>query len=186
MSLSITTKNYMRDKRAWTLVELVMVIVLVAILAGIGVVKFNEVIESSRVSKAVAEVNAIKKALLAFYGDLGAFPPDVGTDTDPGLAYNKGSWSNWNGPYIDKWPDKTPWGGSYDYEYWNCSWADKDGTAGNEVLISVRGGSGYGGNMTTEDATNIDRLLDDGNLNTGNARGNANVITIYIAEGPKL
>lgn len=176
----------MKDKTGWTLIELVMVLVIISILAGIGVLRFTSLIEASKVSKAVAEVNTLKKALMAFFADNGGFPPDVGPDIDPGLAYNKGSWSGWNGPYIDKWPDKTPWGGSYDYEYWNCSWANKDGTAGNEVLITIRAGSAYGGKMTLEDARNIDKMLDNGNLSSGNVRGDANYIRIYIAEGPRL
>jgi prepilin-type N-terminal cleavage/methylation domain-containing protein len=27
--------------------------------------------------------------------------------------------SHWKGPYIVKWPTNTPWGGFYDYNYWN-------------------------------------------------------------------
>lgn len=172
--------------KGFTLVELVVVIVLIAILAAIVTPQIFKVTAKARVSKAVAEYNTIKKALIAFYGDLGGFPPDVGSDTDPGLGYNKGGWANWNGPYIDRWPDQTPWGGSYDYEYWSLSWANKDGTLGNEVLLSIRGGSAYGGTMTERDAINVDSILDDGDLTTGNARGDADVLTIYIGEGPHI
>lgn len=175
----------MKD-RGWTLIELVMVIVLIAILAGTGVIKFNQVIKAGRVSKAVAEVNAIKKALMNFYADTGGFSPDVGAGVDPGLAYNRGDWSGWNGPYIDAWPDETPWGGYYQYYYGECEWANKDGTLGNEVLIAIYGGSTYGGTMTTEDATAVDELLDDGDLNSGNVRGSAQFLDIYVAEGPSL
>jgi|GEM_PF-1906387 type II secretory pathway pseudopilin PulG len=50
----------------------------------------------------------------------------------------------WNGPYIEKFPPQTPWGGSYDYEYW----ADGQGIVGctgnrlRGIFVSVRGNGG--------------------------------------------
>jgi len=172
VSLSITTKNYMRDKRAWTLVELVMVIVLVAILAGIGVVKFNDALDASRVSKAVSDVNIIKKALLSYYADNFHFPTEVSAGTDPGLSPD----------YIDNWPAENPWGGEYDYNYGSYTNFNFDGTAGNEVYIGITKGSS---NLPSDACTEVDKLLDDGTLTSGKVRSDGSTyIYIYVAEGP--
>ena len=167
---------------SWTLIEMVMVMVIVGILAATAVVKINDVVKAGKVSKAVSEVNIIKKALLTFYGDVGFFPPDADAGVDPGLASNTGGWSNWNGPYIDSWPSQTPWDGEYEYNYGSYSAFDKDGTSGNEVYIAINKGTA---NLTKEVCTEVDKLLDDGTLTTGNVRSDGSTyIYIYVAEGP--
>ena len=72
---------------------------------------------------------------------MGFYPPDVNRGWDPGLSSttpsnpdNHGTsgadcshcpedWEDivaaqWQGPYIKNWPQLTPWGGKYDYNYW--------------------------------------------------------------------
>ena len=170
--LSITTKNYMKDKRAWTLIELVMVMVLISILAGISILKFNDVVNASKVSKAVAEVNAIKKAILSYYGDHFCFPADVSAGVDPGLSPD----------YIDTWPAENPWGGEYEYNYGSYTSFNFDGTAGNEVYIEIKKGSS---NLPSDACTEVDKLLDDGTLTSGKVKSDGSTyIYIYVAEGP--
>lgn len=162
----------MKDKKAWTLVELIMVMVLIGILAGIAVIKFNGAVDASKVSKAVSDVNVIRKAILSYYADNFHFPTEVAAGTDPGLSPD----------YIDTWPAENPWGGEYDYNYGSYANFDFDGTVGNEVYIGITKGSS---NLPSDVCTGVDNLLDDGNLTTGKVRSDGSTyIYIYVAEGP--
>lgn len=159
-------------KKSWTLVELTMVIVLIAILSSIAVVTINNVIQSGRISKAVSDVNIIRRALLAYYGDKAKFPADVAAGVDPGLSPD----------YIGSWPDKNPWGGEYDYNYVSYSIFNFDGTLGNEVYLSIAKGTT---DLTSDTCSSVDRLLDDGTITTGKVRSDGSTyIYIYVAEGP--
>jgi type II secretory pathway pseudopilin PulG len=162
----------MKDNKSWTLIEMAMVMVLVAILAGIAIIRVNKVIEASRVSKAVSEVNVIKKAILAYYGDNYCFPAEVSAGVDPGLSPD----------YLDSWPASNPWGGEYDYNYGSYTNFNFDGTAGNEVYIAILKGSS---NLPSDVCSEIDRLLDDGTTTSGKVRSDGSTyIYIYVAEGP--
>ena len=62
------------DERAFTLMELLVVITLIAILAGIGVPAFTAVMESARKTQAKNEEQQIVAAVNAFYTDYGKYP----------------------------------------------------------------------------------------------------------------
>ncbi|OIQ60220.1 prepilin-type N-terminal cleavage/methylation domain-containing protein [Neomoorella thermoacetica] len=108
-----------RDQRGFTLVELLVVIAIIGILAAIiAPVAFNS-IDKSKVAAAEADYRTIKAAVLNAYTDTGVWPPSsTAQGRDPGLV-DKNNWSGapdtWNGPYLDRWPNKNPWGGSYTY-----------------------------------------------------------------------
>ncbi|OIQ07691.1 type II secretion system protein G precursor [Moorella thermoacetica] len=109
-----------RDQRGFTLVELLVVIAIIGILAAIiAPVAFNS-IDKSKVAAAEADYRTIKAAVLNAYTDTGVWPPSsTAQGRDPGLI-DKNNWSGapdtWNGPYLDRWPSKNPWGGSYTYQ----------------------------------------------------------------------
>ncbi|MDP8234342.1 MAG: type II secretion system protein [Candidatus Saelkia tenebricola] len=158
-------------KKGFTLIELVMVIVIMGILAATAVVKINDVIQAGRVTKSTADVNMIRKALMSYYGDNAAFPVEVAQGVDPGLAPD----------YIDAWPDETPWNGEYDYNYGTYAAFNYDGTAGNELYVSIDQGADA---LPSDIQAEVDNLLDDGATGAGNVRGSGASIDIYVAEGP--
>ncbi len=160
-----------QQRRGWTLVELVMVIVVISVLASMSVIKINDLIGAGKVATAVSDVNIIKKAIMSYFGDNIAFPANADAGVDPGLAPD----------YIDAWPDDNPWGGEYEYNYGTYANFNFDGTSGNEVYISINKGST---NLTLEACTNVDGLLDDGTTTTGNVRSDGSTyIYIYVSEG---
>jgi len=61
-------------RRAFTLIELVVVIAIIAILAAIITPNAFRAIKKAQVSKTVADMKAIKNALLTYYADTGKFP----------------------------------------------------------------------------------------------------------------
>ena len=93
----------------FTLIELILVIALIAILAGALV----PIVRTSRVeaqqAKARSDLDAIKSACTLYHTDTSAWPA-AGT-TGAGLVATD-SVANWNGPYVDEWR-ADPWGNPY-------------------------------------------------------------------------
>lgn len=65
--------------RGFTIVELLVVIVVIAILAAIGTMAFSGVQERARNAQRAADVNTITKALEAYYVTEGHYPDAVGS-----------------------------------------------------------------------------------------------------------
>ncbi len=140
--------------KSFTLIELIVVIAIIAILAAIVAPNAFRAVEKAKISRLTADIKTIKTAAMAYYGDVGLWPPDVCPNEDPGfLKWNAyqvrccGQNYNylppnyptiiqtyWDGPYVEKFPIPSPWGGSYDWEYWpGGSWGLPPGT-----YVSVR------------------------------------------------
>ena len=110
--------NYILRRRAtcgFTLVELLLVMVILGILAGIVLPKFSGTSQRSRVIAAQTQISAFKTALDAFDVDMGCYPKGKNSLID--LMQHPRDAPNWHGPYLqgDRIP-KDPWGHDYLYE----------------------------------------------------------------------
>ncbi len=101
------------DRTAFTLIELLLVMVILAILAAVIVPKFVGRSEQAKISAAKNDVTVLKGQLDAFEVDNGHFPT-----TDEGLQAlaekPSGDYPNWKKPYVEKLPTD-PWGHPYIY-----------------------------------------------------------------------
>lgn len=73
--------------RGFTIVELLIVIVVIAILAAISVVAYNGVQERARDSSRISKLSQIEKAIELYYSDNGRYPPithGLGSETTCG------------------------------------------------------------------------------------------------------
>lgn len=97
-------------RNAFTLIELLLVMVILAVLAAVVVPRFSGRSRDSRITAAKTGVAGLKTALSAFEVDNGRYPSsDEGLDA----LVNQPSWAtNWHGPYIEVQPDpwQRPWG----------------------------------------------------------------------------
>jgi general secretion pathway protein G len=84
------------NQRGFTIVELLIVIVVIAILAAITIVAYNGVQVRARDSQRRSDVTAIKKALELYYIDNGKFPSGNGsTSINSGWSTTAdASWAN--------------------------------------------------------------------------------------------
>ena len=103
------------DKKAFTLIELMLVVIIIGVLAAMVMPRLVGRSEQAKVSAAKADIGAnIPLVLDMFEVDNGRYP-----STDEGLVSlrkNPGSLPNWKGPYIHKEP-VDPWGNPYIYKY---------------------------------------------------------------------
>jgi len=72
----------MKSLRAFTLIELLIVVAIIAILAAIAVPNFLEAQTRSKVSRAKSDMRALATAIEAYQVDENSYPPD-GDDIDP-------------------------------------------------------------------------------------------------------
>ena len=101
-------------RRPFTMVELLLVLAILAILAGIVVPKFAGRSKQAKVTAATTEISSIEVALDAFEVDNGAYPQ--GQDALSQLVERPAAATNWRGPYLKKAVTADPWGNPYIYE----------------------------------------------------------------------
>src|SRR6476660_10046150 len=103
--------NTHNRRSAFTLIELLLVMVILVVLAAVVVPKFASRSEQARNTAAIQQISNFKTSLDAFEVDNGKYP-----STEEGLgalASNVGNWQNWHGPYMENPPMNDPWGQPY-------------------------------------------------------------------------
>lgn len=112
-------------RRGFTIVEILVVIIVIAILASITIVAYNGVQQRALYTRALSESSSLSKAINLFYLNNRHFPPDVDRNIPPEIVTEINA-------DVANWP-KAPWPNSvYDYDYFT-------GSDGKDVVqISIR------------------------------------------------
>ncbi len=93
-------------KKGFTLVELLVVIAIIGILVAIITPNAFKALERAKIARCEADLHAIKSGCLSYYTDTGLWPSNLD-------ELMTSSVTGWDGPYLEKKPDRSPWG-SYD------------------------------------------------------------------------
>ena len=136
--------------KGFTLIELIVVIAIIAILAAIIAPNAFKAIEKAKISGTIGDYRAMKTGAMAYYADTGTWPTDGVTTS--GLVVTDGK-AGWDGPYLEKWPPLSKWGGTYIFQ--NDPAQDWDGVAGGDTARYVEVSS-----VPQTGATRVDRELD--------------------------
>lgn len=75
-------KNFIKNQKGFTLVELVVVIAIIGILAGIAVPRFLDATASARGAKIVADMRTIQSAEMIYYAKNAKYPTSQGDFAD--------------------------------------------------------------------------------------------------------
>lgn len=148
--------------RAFSLIELVVVITVVAILAAMVVPKFATARSDSEIAATSEDLQAIANALAMYMAKHGSFPRDV----------NRMNVVNELTPYFksdNPFAKPTPIGGVYDYEgppNWNPA----------QISIRKNGSNVY----TATEALRLDEYMDNGDLSTGRIREHGSRLAYYF------
>jgi general secretion pathway protein G len=101
-------------QQGFTLLELLVVMVIIGLLAGLVAPRYFGQVGKSQVKVAAAQIDSLDKALMQFRLDTDRFPT-----TEEGLAALNEAPSDtvgWTGPYLKKAIPMDPWGRPYVYE----------------------------------------------------------------------
>ena len=103
--------SYSRS-RGFTLVELLLVLVILALIGGLVLPGIIGKAEGAKVKAAASQVSRLSMAVESFYLDTGETP-----DSLEDLVQESGGVGGWNGPYVKPSSLKDPWGRDYVYVY---------------------------------------------------------------------
>jgi general secretion pathway protein G len=105
-----------QSNRGFTLIEMLVVLVIIGMLAGLVGPKLFTKVDSSRVQTAQTQVKMFKGTLETLRLDTGRFPTEAEglalLNTPPTDEKLK---SRWRGPYLDEALPLDPWGNPYQY-----------------------------------------------------------------------
>ncbi len=101
------------QKRFFSLLELLLVMVILTALAGIVVPRFAQRSEQARVTAALSDIAGLEVALDAFEIDTGRYP--TAEEGLRPLIERPHDVRQWNGPYIRRGLPRDPWGNPYHY-----------------------------------------------------------------------
>jgi general secretion pathway protein G len=130
--------------RGFTLLELLVVMVIIGLLAGLVGPRYFKQVGKSQTKVAAAQIDALDKALIQFRLDVDRFPT-----TEEGLAaLNEAPPDaiNWGGPYLGKAVPNDPWGRPYIYQ--------EPGEHGDFDLYTLGKDGRPGGTAENADITN--------------------------------
>jgi general secretion pathway protein G len=104
------------SNRGFTLIEMLVVMVLIGLLAGLVGPKLFGRVDSSKVQTAAAQIKMLKGSIETFHLDVGRFP----TQAEGLTALNQSptedrARARWRGPYLDQDLPDDPWGTPYVY-----------------------------------------------------------------------
>ncbi len=146
---------------SFTLMELIVVMSVIIVLGGILLPQVNRVITKARTSKAKAELEHIKAAMLAYKEDTGELPPKSAVFAEGSITsgildalLSDDSATGWDGPYLDQSVLTDPWDEDYIY-------ADNDGTINKPISYLLSKGSDETKDVLNPDLTTASGFDDD-------------------------
>lgn len=105
-----------RNLAGFTLIEMLVVLVIIGLLAGLVGPKLFGKVDSSKVQTAQTQVKMLKGALESMRLDIGRFPTTAEGLTLLNTAPQDTSiGSRWHGPYLEDEVPLDPWGNAYQY-----------------------------------------------------------------------
>ena len=131
------------NSRGFTLLELLVVIVIIGLLAGLVAPRYFDQVSKSNTKIARAQIESLEKALDQYRLDVGSYP-----SSEAGLAALNTRPQNlekWAGPYLKKTVPADPWGARYIYK--------SPGDHGDYDLSSLGSDGQAGGSGEAADVT---------------------------------
>jgi general secretion pathway protein G len=141
------SNNMLKNEKGFTLVELIVVVIIIGLLAGLVLPQFIKQEEKATAKAARAQIELLGTALDTFRLDIGRYPT-----TQEGLqalTQKPGGAERWDGPYLKKDVPNDPWGKPYIYK--------SPGDHGPYDIVSYGADGVPGGEATNRDVNSWER-----------------------------
>jgi len=145
--MTYPSKKNLRSAAGFTLIELIVVVAIIGLLAGLVVPQFIKQEEKATSKATKAQIELLGTALDTFRLDVGRYPT-----TQEGLqALNQrpGGLDRWEGPYLKKELPSDPWGKPYIYK--------SPGEHGSYDIVSYGADGAPGGEANNRDITSWEK-----------------------------
>lgn len=136
------TASRIRPAAGFTLLEMLVVLVIIGLVAGLVGPRLFSKVDSSKIQTAGVQIKLLRGAVESMRMDIGAYPTaEQGLDllvtapSDPRLR------ERWKGPYLDETVPMDPWGNPYQYRV-----PGEDGRPFSIVSLGADGKPGGEGN----------------------------------------
>jgi general secretion pathway protein G len=111
----MTNRKDRKRRGGFTLVEVLLVLVILVIIAGLAVTAYVPMQKRAYVNAAKTQIRAFKGPLAAYRLDMGDYPSSL--DELRMQPAGAGAQGEWNGPYLDRDVPMDPWRVPYQYVY---------------------------------------------------------------------
>jgi general secretion pathway protein G len=138
--------KYLVNRKGFTLIEMLLVLVILGTLAAIVIPKFAGRSEQARITATETQISNFETALDAFEVDNGFYPK--GNEGLNELMDKTDEAKNWRGPYLKHGIPLDPWGNAYIYE---CPGSN------NETGYDIMSMGPDGSKGTDDDITNWEK-----------------------------
>jgi len=109
---SAASRHAVFPNRGFTLVELLLVLMILALIGGLVLPGLIGRAEGAKVKAAASQISRLSMAVESYYLDTGQTPEALQQ-----LVENPGNTGGWNGPYVKPSSLKDPWGRPYEYKF---------------------------------------------------------------------
>jgi len=137
----------MKNQAGFTLIELIVVVIIIGLLAGLVVPQYMKQEERATAKTAKAQIELFGTALDTFRLDVGRYP--TSQEGLAALMQKPGSADRWDGPYLKKDLPPDPWGKPYVYT--------SPGEHGPYDIISYGADGAPGGDGNNRDITSWEK-----------------------------
>jgi general secretion pathway protein G len=137
----------MKYQAGFTLIELIVVVMIIGLLAGLVAPQFMKQSERAEAKTAKAQIELFGTALDTFRLDVGRYP--TSQEGLAALMQKPGGADRWDGPYLKKDLPPDPWGKPYIYK--------SPGDHGVYDIISYGADGAPGGDGNNRDITSWER-----------------------------
>lgn len=149
-----------RPKAAFTLVEIMIVVVIIGLLAALAIPAMQRAQHAAKTSRFISDLRTFVQSFEQYALENGNWPPNVGSGAVPANMTTA--------LHISVWTSRNTVGGRWN---WDRNYA------GFSAAVST-----VDGNLTDEEMADIDAQIDDGDLSTGNFQKSASNRFSYVLE----
>ncbi len=166
------TKNQLgkyASNRAFTLVEILVVVVIISLLAMLAIPGLQMVQRRAKTSAIINDFRVFTTAFQTYAHEQGSFPADADAAVVPvGMETMLKA---------DAWQRITPMGGHYNWENDQMHFGTR-----YKAAIAINATADAPMALDVNQLTNIDKAIDDGDLYNGNFRLGAGLCPLFIIE----